>query len=98
MICLKRNFFNKVEDFKKENVRMSSIGCEIHWSVYRSVADELLSKGLLVIDYDARVKIVGEHIEKYALVARAAAKKGSIRPPVCTALYDAVVAFNISFR
>jgi hypothetical protein len=76
---------------------MSSVGCDVHWSVYRSIADELLSKGL-VIDYDARVKIVGEHMDKYVLVARGAAKKGSIRPPVCTPLYDAVVAFNISFR
>lgn len=31
-------------------------------------------------------------------LARAAAKKGSIRPPVCTALYDAMVAYAVSSR
>jgi len=61
---------------------MSSVGCDVHWSVYRSIADDLLFKGLSVIDYDARVNIVGQHIDKYVLVARGAAKLGRLRP-VC---------------
>jgi len=61
---------------------MSSIGCQIHWSVYRSVADQLLWNGFWTTEYDGRIKIVSEHIEKYVLVARAAAKLGRLRP-VC---------------